>query len=82
MSYELQVSKDSRRFGLGRLLIQMLFDIGAQWDMTKIMLTVFKGHSKSHSTHDVAHVPVANHTARLFYKSTGCADALPDHRLD
>ncbi|KAH0838357.1 ESSS subunit of NADH:ubiquinone oxidoreductase-domain-containing protein [Lanmaoa asiatica] len=69
--YELQVSKDSRRFGLGRLLTQILSDIGAQWGMTKVMLTVFKGSPKVHLAHDVAHVSVANHTAMLFYKSIG-----------
>ncbi|KAN0100681.1 Acyl-CoA N-acyltransferase [Tylopilus felleus] len=53
--YELQVSKESRRLGLGRVLTQTLSDIGARWGMTKMMLTVFK----------------ANHTAMLFYKSTG-----------
>ncbi|KAI9572905.1 acyl-CoA N-acyltransferase [Boletus coccyginus] len=53
--YELQVSKDSRRFGLGRSLTQMLSDIGAQWGMTKVMLTVFK----------------ANRAAMSFYKSIG-----------
>lgn len=74
MSYELQVSKDLRRFGLGRLLTQALSDIGAQWGMTKAMLTVFKGRSKAHLTHDVAHVPVANHAAVLFYKSIGYVD--------
>ncbi|KIJ21685.1 hypothetical protein PAXINDRAFT_64676, partial [Paxillus involutus ATCC 200175] len=53
--YELQVAADARRCGLGRLLTQMLSDIGAQWGMTKVMLTVFK----------------ANHTALSFYKSIG-----------
>ncbi|KAF9229353.1 hypothetical protein BS17DRAFT_743333 [Gyrodon lividus] len=53
--YELQVSGDARRCGLGRLLTLMLSDIGAQWGMTKVMLTVFK----------------ANHTALSFYKSMG-----------
>jgi hypothetical protein len=43
VSYELQVAADARRCGLGRLLTQMLSDIGAQWGMTKVMLTVFKG---------------------------------------
>lgn len=45
-SYELQVSKDARRFGLGRLLVQILSDIGAKWNMTKIMLTVLRGGPK------------------------------------
>jgi len=32
----------------------MVSDIGAQWGMTKVMLTVFKGLSKVHLTYDVA----------------------------
>jgi hypothetical protein len=56
MSYELQVSKDSRRFGLGRLLAQTISDIGAEWGMTKVMLTVLKGHPRVYLTYDVAHV--------------------------
>jgi GNAT superfamily N-acetyltransferase len=42
-SYEIQVSKDYRRHGLGRVLMQKLADIGTAWGMQKIMLTVFKG---------------------------------------
>ena len=72
-SYELQVSKECRRFGLGKLLVQILSDIGTEWDMTKIMLTVLKGCPKIHLTHLVAHVSAANITAVLFYKSVGYA---------
>ncbi|KIJ68373.1 hypothetical protein HYDPIDRAFT_106562 [Hydnomerulius pinastri MD-312] len=53
--YELQVSKDARRCGLGKLLTQMLLDIGAEWAMTKVVLTAFR----------------ANGAALLFYKSMG-----------
>ncbi|KAF8560418.1 acyl-CoA N-acyltransferase [Imleria badia] len=66
--YELQVSKESRRLGLGRLLVQTLSDIGAQWGMTKVLLTVFK----------------ANHAAMLFYRSTGFTidESSPDFSND
>jgi ribosomal protein S18 acetylase RimI-like enzyme len=66
--YELQVSKDSRRFGLGRLLAQTISDIGAEWGMTKVMLTVLK----------------ANQAAMLFYKSTGFTvdETSPDFSKD
>lgn len=80
VSYELQVSKESRRFGLGRVLTQTLSDIGARWGMTKMMLTVFKGRPKCYSKYDVAHASVANHTAMLFYKSTGYVDLLHRHK--
>ncbi|KAF9242873.1 acyl-CoA N-acyltransferase, partial [Melanogaster broomeanus] len=66
--YELQVSEDARRCGLGRLLTQTLSDIGAQWGMTKVMLTAFK----------------ANHAAMAFYKSIGFVvdDTSPDFLED
>lgn len=44
-SYELQVCELVRRCGLGKLLMQTLYDIGAAWGMCKVMLTVFKGVS-------------------------------------
>jgi GNAT superfamily N-acetyltransferase len=42
-SYEIQVSNEYRRCGLGKVLMQKLADIGATWGMQKLMLTVFKG---------------------------------------
>ena len=42
-SYEIQVSNEYRRCGLGKVLMQRLADIGATWGMQKLMLTVFKG---------------------------------------
>ncbi|KAG6381232.1 hypothetical protein JVT61DRAFT_5636 [Boletus reticuloceps] len=68
MSYELQVSKRVRRFGLGKLLVQILSDIGAQWGMTRVMLTVLK----------------ANHAALSFYKFTGFTvdESSPDFSKD
>ena len=41
-SYELQVIEQSRGLGLGKLLTGTLSDIGSQWGMKKVMLTVFK----------------------------------------
>ncbi|KAG6336938.1 hypothetical protein ID866_2132 [Astraeus odoratus] len=63
--YELQVSKHARRCGLGKLLTQHLSDIGAKWNMEKVMLTVFK----------------ANQSALAFYTSVGFSidETSPDH---
>ncbi|KAH7883653.1 acyl-CoA N-acyltransferase [Phlebopus sp. FC_14] len=55
--YELQVSKDARRCGLGKRLTQMLQEIGTKWGMEKLMLTVFR----------------ANDSALCFYESIGFA---------
>jgi len=43
--YDLQVSKGFQRLGLGKILMQHLAAIGAEWDMAKMMLTVFKANS-------------------------------------
>ncbi|KAI6047583.1 acyl-CoA N-acyltransferase [Pisolithus marmoratus] len=63
--YELQVSKNARHCGLGKLLTQRLSDIGATWGMKKVMLTVFK----------------ANRSALSFYRSVGFSidEISPDH---
>ncbi|KAG1757499.1 acyl-CoA N-acyltransferase [Suillus lakei] len=53
--YELQVTEESRRLGVGKLLMGSLFDIGSRWRMKNVMLTVFK----------------ANSAASAFYKSLG-----------
>ncbi|KAG1755212.1 acyl-CoA N-acyltransferase [Suillus paluster] len=53
--YELQVAEESRRLGVGKLLTSALLDIGSQWGMKKVMLTVFK----------------ANNAALAFYKFLG-----------
>ncbi|KAG2366601.1 acyl-CoA N-acyltransferase [Suillus spraguei] len=53
--YELQVTKESRGLGVGKLLMGSLFDIGSQWMMKNVMLTVFR----------------ANSAASAFYKSVG-----------
>lgn len=42
-SYELQVSQSVQRGGMGKTLMGCLYDIARQWNMRKIMLTVFKG---------------------------------------
>jgi hypothetical protein len=42
-SYELQVVQGVQRGGAGKTLVQCLCDIAREWDMTKVMLTVFKG---------------------------------------
>ncbi|EIM92977.1 acyl-CoA N-acyltransferase [Stereum hirsutum FP-91666 SS1] len=42
--YELQVGKDARRTGIGRLLMQYLGEVGRHWKMDKIMLTVFRSN--------------------------------------
>lgn len=63
--YELQVSKHVRRYGLGRWLTLKLADIGAEWGMQKVVLTVFK----------------ANQPALSFYTSVGFLidESSPDH---
>lgn len=43
--YELQVAEESRGLGVGRFLMGSLFDIGSQWRMKNVMLTVFKANS-------------------------------------
>ncbi|KAI6162243.1 hypothetical protein EDD17DRAFT_1758045 [Pisolithus thermaeus] len=64
--YELQVSKNARHCGLGKLLTQKLSDIGATWGMEKVVLTVFKG---------------SNQSAFSFYRSVGFSvdETSPDH---
>lgn len=54
-SYELQVSKNAQKRGLGKKLTQQLADIGSKWGMQKVMLTALK----------------RNTAAIGFYKSTG-----------
>lgn len=46
-SYELQVSQSAQRSGMGKTLIECLCDIARQWNMRKVMLTVFKGENVS-----------------------------------
>ncbi|KAJ6503477.1 acyl-CoA N-acyltransferase [Mycena vitilis] len=53
--YDIQVSKTSQRNGLGQALMNQLVQIGADFGLDKIMLTVFKG----------------NKPALKFYKSFG-----------
>ncbi|KAI0051782.1 acyl-CoA N-acyltransferase, partial [Auriscalpium vulgare] len=45
--YEVQVSKDAQRCGLGRQLMQFLRDIGKRWQMEKVMLTVLKANDRA-----------------------------------
>jgi len=40
--YELQVSKEDQHRGIGKILTQLLADIGGKWSMQKIMLTALK----------------------------------------
>lgn len=54
-SYELQVSEAAQQRGIGKMLVQMLVDVGTKWGMAKIMLTVLK----------------SNVRARRFYQSAG-----------
>ena len=42
-SYELQVSSQAKRTGLGRALMEYLDVIGQNYNMQRIMLTVLKG---------------------------------------
>jgi hypothetical protein len=37
------VAQSKRRGGIGKTLMQCLCDIAREWDMQKVMLTVFKG---------------------------------------
>ncbi|KAH9175362.1 acyl-CoA N-acyltransferase [Lactarius sanguifluus] len=61
--YELQVVQDVRRGGIGKTLVQCLCNIAHEYDMQKVMLTVFK----------------ENQMALLFYKAMGfIADPDPD----
>ncbi|KAF9499717.1 acyl-CoA N-acyltransferase [Pleurotus eryngii] len=45
--YELQVSPDIKRQGLGRVLMEQVKAIGEKYGMDKIMLTVFKANSEA-----------------------------------
>jgi GNAT superfamily N-acetyltransferase len=42
-SYELQVSQSAQRGGIGKSLMECLYNIARRWSMKKVMLTVFKG---------------------------------------
>ncbi|PAV22168.1 acyl- N-acyltransferase [Pyrrhoderma noxium] len=53
--YELQTSKDARRLGLGKALIDSMKSIGRTYKMSILMLTLIK----------------ANETAKIFYESIG-----------
>ncbi|KZV71288.1 acyl-CoA N-acyltransferase [Peniophora sp. CONT] len=53
--YELQISKEHQRQGLGRSLMKTLLALKQKWSMKKVMLTVFK----------------ANQSAISFYQSIG-----------
>ncbi|KAH8988863.1 acyl-CoA N-acyltransferase [Lactarius akahatsu] len=67
--YELQVVQDVRRGGIGKTLVQCLCNIAREWDMQKVMLTVFK----------------ENQMALLFYKAMGFiadSDSNLDHEDD
>lgn len=44
-SYEFQVLASNQGGGIGKKLVQYLSDVGAGWQMEKIVLTVFKGVS-------------------------------------
>lgn len=44
-SYELQVSADAQRLGVGKRLMEALEWLGKAYKMDKVMLTVFKGPS-------------------------------------
>jgi len=43
LSYELQVAHSAQRAGLGRLLIECLWQLGRKYGMQKIMLTALRG---------------------------------------
>ena len=45
-SYEIQLSVEARRKGLGKFLMQLLELIGHKANMRKIVLTVFKGEHR------------------------------------
>ncbi|KAI9508779.1 acyl-CoA N-acyltransferase [Russula earlei] len=53
--YELQVSRLVQRGGIGKTLMECLYNIARRWSMQKVMLTVFK----------------QNQTAFLFYRAIG-----------
>ncbi|KAI9460875.1 hypothetical protein BJY52DRAFT_234921 [Lactarius psammicola] len=57
--YELQVAQGVRRGGIGKTLVQYLYDIAREWNMQKVMLTVFK----------------ENQMGLLFYKAMGSVTA-------
>lgn len=46
-SYELQVLQSMQRGGLGKTLMGCVYDIASQWNMNKVVLTVFKGENAS-----------------------------------
>ncbi|KAI9312343.1 hypothetical protein BX666DRAFT_2020928 [Dichotomocladium elegans] len=42
--YEIQLVPDARGHGIGEFLMNLLGEIGAYWEMDKVMLTVFKAN--------------------------------------
>jgi ribosomal protein S18 acetylase RimI-like enzyme len=42
--YELQIIETHRRYGIGRYLMSCLYEIGLNFNMNKVMLTVFKNN--------------------------------------
>lgn len=64
--YELQVVQGVQRGGVGKTLVQFLCDVAREWDMKKVMLTVFK----------------ENQMALSFYKAMGFEIVDSDSDLD
>jgi GNAT superfamily N-acetyltransferase len=64
-SYELQVSQSAQRGGMGKTLMECLYDIARRWNMRKVMLTVFKGENVSASL-------ALSRTQRLFGRKPSC----------
>lgn len=71
-SYEIQLKPESRRKGLGKVLMETLERIGESWGMKKVMLTVQLGTTKS-----LSHVP-QRHLSFL-YLTSPYAHLLPAH---
>lgn len=73
-SYELQVSPDFKRQGLGRVLMEQVKAIGEKYGMDKITLTVFKGLPRCTSNLlSLSDNCIDNSEAVQFYERNGCA---------
>lgn len=72
LSYEVQVSREARGAGLGKLLMRCLETLARAYSLSKVMLTVFE--CKSSRPYDISSalltlfVMLANVEARTFYK--------------
>lgn len=76
-SYELQVSPSARRQGVGAALVRVCEQMGRDWRMDKVMLTVFKRELgvRAHACEPVrvltGRLSADNRDAQAFYDKMG-----------